>query len=235
MKKLILALLAIASLAFAREKAELTIVSIDSDGRGALLKGDAVQKGVTGIVVTNLIGGKDAIVASALALNSGNEVRVRFQVMTDLAQDALPRALVLPKVGDKALFYLFDDRAMVIAKNQADYQKITATSEKTWVHPDLFAALLARDRTGEPQAKHFSSFCKIYSVGSVYFAIKNKLYITDCQSMEIIDEKSFASENSKEFESPFFKRTGEIDTGYLGMMKESVKDYDSYYLNLLGK
>jgi len=103
------------------------------------------------------------------------------------------------------------------------------------VHADLFAALLARDRKGEPEAKHFASFCKIYSVGSIYFAIKDKLYITDCQSMEILEERTFASENSKEFESPFFKRTGEIETGYLGMMKESVKDYDSYYLNLIGR
>jgi hypothetical protein len=235
MKKLILALLTIASLAYARDKAELTVVSIDSDGRGALLKGDAVQKGATGIVVTNLVGNKDAIVASALALNSGNEVRVRFQVMSDLAQDALPRALVLPKVGDKALFYLFDDRATIIAKNQADYQKVAAMGGKTWVHVDLFAALLARDRVGAPNAKQFASFCKTYSVGSVYFAIKDKLYITDCQSMEILEERAFASENSKEFESPFFKRTGEIETGYFGMMKESVKDYDSYYLNLLGR
>ncbi len=235
MKKLILALLAIASLVFARERAELTVVSIDSDGMGALLKGDAVQKGATGIIVTNLVGNKDAIVASALALNSGNEVRVKFQVMSDLAQDALPRALILPKVGDKALFYLFDDRATIIAKNQADYQKVASMGGKTWVHPDLFAALLARERKGEPEAKHFASFCKIYSVGSIYFAIKDKLYITDCQSMEVLEERAFESENSKEFESPFFKRTGEIDTGYLGMLKESVKDYDSYYLNLLGR
>jgi hypothetical protein len=235
MKKLILAVLAIASLAFAREKAELTVVSIDSDGRGALLKGEAVQKGATGIIVTAINNNKNTIVASMVALNSGNEVKVRFETMTDLAQDALPRALILPKAGDRALFYLFDDRSVIIAKNQADYQKVAASEAKTWVHPDVFAALLAKDRIGEPKAKHFASFCKLYSVGSVYFAIKDKVYVTDCQSMEVLEERAFASEPAKEFDSPFYRRTGEIDTGYLGMFKESVKDYDSYYLRLLGK
>lgn len=235
MKKLILIFLAIASLAFAKERTELTIISIDSDGRGALAKGGAVQKGATGIVVSNITPNKDAIVASARALSSGNEIKISFETMTDLAQDALPRALILPKVGDKALFYLFDDRATIIAKNQSDYQKIAESEKKTWVHPDLFAALLTKERIGEPDAKHFSSFCKTYSVGTIYFAIKNRVYITDCQSMEILEEKAFASENKNEFESPFFKRTGEIETGYLGILKSSVKEYDSHYLKLLGK
>lgn len=235
MKRLILAFVALASLALAREIAELTITNIDYDGMGATAKGAYVQKGATGIVVTNLIGNKDAIVASARALTGGNEVKIKFQTLTDLAQDALPRALVMPKVGDKVQFYLFDDRATIIAKNQADYLTVAASENKNWVHPDLFAALLTRERVGEPEPKHFASFCKIYSVGTIYFAIKNKIYITDCQSLEILEERAFVGEEKGEFESPFFKRTGEIDTGYLGLMKESVKDYDSYYLGLIGK
>lgn len=235
MKKLMLALLALASLAFARERAELTIVGIDADGLVATAKGSFVQKGATGIVVANIIGGKDAIVASARALTSGEEIKIRFEVLTDLAQEALPKASILPKVGDKAMFYLFDDRAMIVAKNQADYQKVMDGDNKRWVHPDLFAALLTRERVGEPSAKHFASFCKIHSVGTLYFAIHNKLYITDCQSMETLEERAFDSAPSKEFESPFFKRTGEIETGYLGMLKSSVKEYEPYYLRVLGK
>jgi hypothetical protein len=236
MKKLILAILTLASLGFARDKAELTIVSVDEGGKSATAKGDNVQKGATGIVVTNLVGNKDAIiVASTKALSSGSEVKISFETLTDLAQEALPRALVLPKVGDKALFYLNDDRSTVIAKTQADYQKVTASENKSWVHPDLFAALLAKDRVGEPKAKHFAQFCKLYSVSTVYFAVKDKVYVTDCQSMEILEERAFAPEASKDFASPFFQRTGEIATGYLGMFTESVKEYDSYYLRLLGK
>lgn len=235
MKKLILAILMLASLVYAKEKVEMTVVSIDSDGMGATLKGDGfVQKGVTGIVVTKLDDQRSAIVAAARAINSGNEIKVRFEMFSDLAQEALPRAMVLPRVGDKGLFYLFDDRATIIAKNQADYQKVAASDNKTWVHPDLFAALLTKERVGEPKAKHISSFCRLYSVGTIYFAIRDKIYITDCQSMEILEERAFASDNQKEFDSPFYRRTGEIDTGYLGILKESVKDYDSYYLRVLG-
>ncbi len=235
MKKLILAFLALASFAFAKERAELTITSIDSDGMGATAKGADVQKGATGIVVTTIVGSKDAIVASAKALSSGSEIKIRFQTLTDLSQDALPRALILPKVGDKVIFYLNDERAVVIAKNQADYQKVTASENKIWIHPDLLSALLTKERVGEPEAKHFASFCKIYSIGTIYFPIKNKLYVTDCQSLEVLEERAFASENSKDFESPFFKRTGEIETGYMGMMKEKVEDFDSYYLALIGR
>jgi hypothetical protein len=236
MKKLTLAILMLASLVYSKEKVEMTIVSIDSDGMGATLKGDGnVQKGVTGIVVTKLDGQRDIIVAAARAVSSGNEIKVRFEMFDDLAQEALPRAIIFPKVGDKAIFYLFDDRATIIAKNQADYQKVVVSDNKTWIHPDLFAALLTKERVGEPKAKHFASFCKLYAVGAVYFAIKDKVYITDCQSLEVLEERAFASENSKNFESPFFKRTGEIETGYMGMMKEKVKDFDSYYSALIGR
>jgi len=195
MKKLILAILMLASLVYAKEKVEMTIVSIDSDGMGATAKGAEVQKGATGIVVTKLDGQRDIIVAAARAVSSGNEIKVRFEMFDDLAQEALPRAIIFPKVGDKAIFYSFDDRAVIIAKNQADYQKVAASDNKRWVHPDLFAALLTKERVGEPKAKHFASFCKLYSVGTVYFAIKDKVYITDCQSMEVLEERAFASEN----------------------------------------
>lgn len=235
MKKLIFAFLAIASLAFARDRAELTITSIDSDGMGATAKGAEVQKGATGIVVTTIVGSKDSIVASARALSGGSEIKIRFQTLTDLSQEALPRALILPRLGDKVIFYLNDERAVIIAKNQADYQKVAASENKIWVHPDLLSALLTKERVGEPEQKHFASFCKIYSVGTVYFPIKNKLYVTDCQSFEVLEERAFVSENSKDFESPFYKRTGEIDTGFLGMMKEKVEDFDSYYSALIGK
>lgn len=236
MKKLILAFLTLASLAFAKDRAELTITSIDSDGLGATAKGAEAQKGATGIVVTTIIGNKDSIVASAKALNSGSEIKIRFQTLTDLAQEALPRAMVLPKVGDKVIFYLNDERALIIAKNQADYQKVASSEKKIWVHPDLLAALLTKERVGEPTQEHFSSFCKIYSVGTIYFALKNRVVVTDCQSFEPLEERAFVSENSKEeFESPFFKRTGEIETGYMGLMTESVEDFDSYYSALIGR
>jgi hypothetical protein len=235
MKKLILAFLTMASLAFARDRADLTVVSIGSDGRSAILKGDDVQKGATGILVTKLDDSKNTIVASVVALTSGSEVQARFEVLTDLAQDALPRAVIFPKVGDKAVFYSFDNRSMVIAKNQSDYQRVVGSESKTWLHPDVFAALLTQQRVGEPKATHFAELCKKYSMGTIYFAIRDRVYITDCQSFEVLEERPFSSENAKEFESPFYKRIGEIETGYLGMMKESVKDYDSYYLRLLGK
>lgn len=234
MKRLIFVFLAIASLAFARDRAELTVVGIGSDGTSAILKGDNVQKGATGIVITRLNDSKNTIVASVVALSSGNEVNAKFEVLTDFAQDALPRAVLFPKVGDKAVFYSFDDRSTVIAKNQADYQKIVSSENKTWLHPDLMAAMLTQERVGEPKQKDFAEYCKKYSVGTIYFAIRDRVYITDCQSFDILDVKSFTPEASKEYDSPFFKRTGEIETGYLGMFKENVKDYDSYYSRLLG-
>ncbi|MDD3466722.1 MAG: plasminogen-binding N-terminal domain-containing protein [Campylobacterales bacterium] len=234
MKRFIFAILAIASLVFARDRADLTVVSVGSDGRSAVLKGDNVQKGATGIVITKLNDTKNTIVASVVALSSGNEVNARFEVLTELAQDALPRAILFPKVGDKAVFYSFDERSTIIAKNQSDYQKIVSSENRMWLHPDLFAALLTQERIGEPKQKDFAEYCKKYSVGTIHFAIKDKVYVTDCQSFEILDIKNFASENAKEFESPFYKRTGDIETGYLGMFKENVKDYESYYLRLLG-
>lgn len=234
MKKLILVLLAVLSMAFARDRAELTVTSVGSDGRSATLKGDNVQKGATGIVITKLDDNKNTIVASVVALSSGNEVNAKFEVLTELAQDALPRAVIHPKIGDKVVFYSFDDRSTVIAKNQADYQKIVSSENKTWLHPDLFAAMLTQERIGEPKKKDFAEYCKKYSVGTIYFAVKDKVYVTDCLSFDILDVKSFTPETSKEFASPFFKRTGEIETGYLGMFKDSVKDYEAYYSKLLG-
>lgn len=232
-KIVLLALLLTASL-FARERAEMTVTAIDSDGLGAILQGDEVQKGATGIVTTNLDGNKNTIVAALLANDSGTHIHATFQTLTQLAQDALPRAVISPKVGDKAIFYLFDNRSLVIARNQTDYQRIVSSEKKEWVHPDLFAAILTKERTGTPKKKDFQQFCKAFSIGTVYFALKDKLLVVDCQSFTPMQERPFSADSGA-FKSPFYERTGDIETGYLGMMQESVKDFDSYYLDLLGK
>ena len=233
-KKLALAVSSI-GLCLSAFAADMSIVSIDSDGMGAVAKGDEVLKGTSGVVIKKINEGKSTVAAKAIAMGSGKEIKVRFEVFEALAQPALPRPIVRPQVGDGIVFGAFNNRATVIAKNQADYQKAVSSDQKEWVHPDLFASILIRDRDGAPNRAKFAEFCDAYSVGQLYFPIMGRVYVADCQSMEVVKEYALPTDQSSEFESPFFKRTGEVETGYLGMMKTSVKDYEPYYLRLIGR
>jgi hypothetical protein len=233
MKKLIFVFL-IACVSLLAESV-LKIEKIIDNGYGAVATGSGVEVGQSGIVLSWLNSDKKAIVAKTIvtAVN-GNEARLKFEVFDDLAQDSLPRYVVLPNVGDEAMFGLFEGRAAIVAKNQGDYLKATSQVSKLLVHPDLMAFRLYKNRKGEPTKQSFMRFCADYSVGNIYFAIGDKLYKTDCGSMNVVSSDSFTPSGEKGFESPFFHRLGKIETGYLGIATESVDNYESYYKQLLG-
>lgn len=213
---------------------DLPVKQLIGHDRALLEKGD-VKKGTSALVVTKLKDGRSAIVARAVVQGeSENGLNVQFIVMEDLSQDALPRSIIVPKEGDVARFYLLEERAAIIAANAQDYQKLSAKlSSLQLTHPDALAAQMAYDRKGRPQKVDFAKFCQNYSLGNLYFAVSNQLAKVDCGSFEVLSLQPFAS-STETATSPFFQRIGKIETGYFGLMTESVENYDSYYSKLLG-
>ncbi len=233
MKKLILALIISCAALFA--ESALKIEKIIDNGYGAIASGGGVVVGQSGVATTWINGSRKVITAKAVVVGlEGSMAKIKFEVITDIAQESLPVYITLPKVGDEIVFGLFENRAAVVAKNQGDYLKILARLDKQTVHPDLIALKLMVNRKGEPTAEYFTKFCVDYSVANIYFAIGDTVYKTDCGSMKVINSEPFDPSNDKSFESPFFHRLGKIDTGYLGFATESVKNYEEYYKRLLG-
>jgi len=233
MYKLFLTLCLFAGLAFGATSVK--IEKLIDNGYGAVVKNAYLKVGQSGVVRTWISDDKRAITAKAVVVEvSKDEVKIKFDVFGDIAQASLPRYLNTPKVGDEIVFDMLDSRALVIAKNQADYLKAVSIIGKQAVHPDLMAYMLMKKRKGEPKRENFGEFCSEMAVGNVYFAIGDKLYKTDCGTLAVLESASFVPQNDASFESPFFHRLGKIDTGYLGLATESVKDYEDYYYRLLG-
>jgi Plasminogen-binding protein pgbA N-terminal len=233
MSKIFLTLCLFVGLAFAATSVK--IEKLTDNGYGAVVKNASLKVGQSGVVRSWISDDKRAITAKAIVVEAvGSEAKIRFDVFGDIAQDSLPRYLSVPKVGDEVVFDMLESRALVIAKNQADYLKAVSIVGKQVVHPDLFAFMLSKKRKGEPKLEHFDAFCSEFAVGNVYFAVGEKLYKTDCGTLGILESASFASQKDASFEGPFFHRLGKIETGFIGMGKESVSDYEAYYLRLLG-
>jgi Plasminogen-binding protein pgbA N-terminal len=233
MSKIFLTLCLFAGLAFSATSVK--IEKLTDNGYGAVVKNASLKVGQSGVVRSWISDDKRAITAKAIVIEAvGSEARIRFDVFGDIAQDSLPRYLSMPKVGDEVVFDMLESRVLIITKNQADYLKAVTVIGKQVVHPDLFAFMLSKKRKGEPKPEQFDAFCSEFAVGNVYFAISDKLYKTDCGTLGVLESASFASQKDGSFEGPFFHRLGKTDTGFLGMGKESVDDYEAYYMKLLG-
>lgn len=212
------------------------ILSIAPDGKSALINSSELRRGISGFVWQQLDDSHRMLVARAYITSiKGDTAKIRFTVLEDTAQQALPTILNRPKVGDNVIFYMLEDKGFIIAPNQTDYQNAiwAMPAGLKVVHPDLLAAFLTTIRSAEPKESQFRAFCANSQLTNAYFVLSDGIYKTDCFTLTILEKYPFTA-SSEPAQLPFFNRIGEIPTGYFGMFKQDIKNYDSYYRELLG-
>lgn len=210
-----------------------TILSVDK--KGALIDQGELAKGTSGIVVHHFDTKHASIVAQAVVEESSKtQSKIRFEVFDVLAQSALPTPNISPKTGDKVILGHFYDRALAISPNLLGYQSITQKYKNiTWVHPDLFAAQLSKDHKVTPKREDFVKFCKINSVGLIYFAIENSGYFVDCTSFAVLSKEELHP-SDHEVLLPFYSRIEKIEKGLFDFFgSETIENYATYYKNVM--
>lgn len=231
MKKIFFMLMAAISLFASSIEANKKSQILSVNKNEATIKPIDAPMGSSGIVIHHFDKKHATIVAGAELIAKN---RIKFKVFDALRQDALPTPNIKPQISDEVVLNYLYDRAIAIAPNFRVYQEIVKSHQNIeWMHPDLFAAELSIDKNPAPKKEDFKKFCEDYSVGLLYFAIKEKGYFVDCYSF-----KKIASENikvkEKNFNLPFYSRIKNIETNPLDFFSNSeIKNYNSYYQNLL--
>ncbi|WP_281951433.1 plasminogen-binding N-terminal domain-containing protein [Nitrosophilus kaiyonis] len=231
MKKIALFLAIFAISIFADITPNKTTTIIKSYSNGATIKNLDAPIGSSGVVVHYFDKIHSTIVARAELIEND---KIAYRVFDALKQKALPTPKILPKNGDKVILNYLYDRALIIAPNFKTYENIkNSHPDIEWLHPDLFAAQLSISKNPAPNREDFKNFCNKYSVGLIYFAIKNRGYYVDCYSFKKVGYENISAQKG-EIKLPFYSRIKEIQSSWFNFYGASeVRDYTNYYTNLL--
>jgi len=141
---------------FADIKANKESIIINSSQRTATIKDIDVPVGSSGIVIHYFDKEHSTVVARAELIKKN---KIAYRLFDTLKQENLPTPKILPKNGDKVILNYLYDRGLIIAPNYKTYKNIINNyNEIEWLHPDLFAAELSREKNPAPTKKILKIF-----------------------------------------------------------------------------
>ena len=185
--------------------------------------------GSSGIVVHHFDADHSTIVARAILVAPN---KIRFATFKALAQPNLPKPKLLPQVGDEVIMGYLYDRALIIAPNYQTYTQLANVLGLELLHPDLFAAELAKAKHPAPSKEDFENFCDKFAVGKVVIALQNEAKVVDCYSFATLQTLPLTSE-SNETKLPFYTRINKISGSLFSFFgSDEITDYFTYYQRL---
>ncbi len=201
---------------------------ISTDGKSAKIENVTLPVGTSGIVVHSYDDKHRTIVARAILVAPDT---IRFEVFDALAQDALPKPLTKPQKGDKVILGYLYDRALIIAPNLQTYQSIAAQASEKLLHPDLFAAELAKRGHKRPEREDFKDFCNRYALAKLYIAQRSGTDIVDCYSFKKVGSLEVGT-SGKETKLPFYNRFRRIPGSLFDFFSSDEYNFFDYYKKL---
>ncbi len=211
---------------FAQTRTTITAVS----GGSAKIEPVTLPKGTSGIVIHSFDADHSTIVARAILTSSDT---VAFSTYEALAQPNLPKPKILPQKGDTVILGYLYDRALVIAPNYEAYEKIVSSKDLEWIHPDLFAAELAKAHHPAPSRKDFRRFCDKFALAKVIVALKDEGVVLDCYSFASL-ERFPLNYNKSALKLPFYSRVEKIESSLFDFFASSkIENYYDYYTKLV--
>ena len=187
-----------------------TVTAVDGE-RVTLTKALPVN-GMSGVVVHNLGGGLQ-VISGVLVQNSPTNVTVRKGDLLDHKGLPTPKSVAAP--GDKVIGGYLYNNVLVLAPNAETYSKITRSGGRHWIHPDLYAAYLAREGDSKPDASNLKGFALDAQVGLVYIVQKGQAVLFDPISSRIVGKMTFQPAGSGA-KYPFYTRFSEVGGGFFG-------------------
>jgi hypothetical protein len=191
-----------------------TIKAVDGD-RLTLARPLPVN-GMSGIVIHDFGKGLQAITAILTQTAPG---QANYHKGDLLQHKGLPTPKSVAAPGDKVIGGYLYNNVLVLAPNAETYAKITRAGGRHWIHPDLYAAFLAREGDSTPSASNLARFAREAQVGLVYIVQKGRAILFDPISGHVVGQKAFQPVGS-ESKYPFYNRFSKISGGLFGGSSE---------------
>jgi len=222
--------------AIANSPLTTTITSIEDEEHISIKTPEQAQIGMYGVIV-HWFDAQHSVALSWVEVKSiqGEKCTLVTIPIRALEQSALPNGTWKPKVGDEVILGYNYQRALLIAPNPSVYKKVTTYHpERTWVHPDIFTAVISTHGHPTPLMEDFTYACRANNIGLVAFAFDKSIITVDCQSFKILENKSTTIKND-EIQLPFYSRIPHIEANWFGDGSDELKEYAPYYVKLLAE
>ena len=170
------------------------------------------------------------IVAKASVLSKQDDIcNAKLLDEYDLEQKSMPSLKQNLKSTDKILKDINYKKALTIAPNSALYEEMF-DHEYMYIHPDVFVGFLAYSNTKKPKVKDFKKFCFLNDIGTLNIVLKDRAYMLDCESFQILNSFDIANSNFDEkqnsiYANVFYKLKIKYNEYFLNLIKENNKEY----------
>jgi hypothetical protein len=201
----------------------------------AYIKIGNLKVGQSGIITHKSSDGTSIILANAIVVDTNkNESKIEFEYFSDIVQTALPKSNL--KVTNSDIFVLnhLYNTSIIVAPNSESFRNVRKIFRNiNFLHTDIFSSDLKRENIEKPEPEHFKIFCKYQNISTIFFVIKNRVYIVDAKSFKILQSHRIYYK-SEEAQLPFYTRVEFKTFGFFSFFKSEVENYNSYYSNMLG-
>ncbi|KIM11005.1 MAG: hypothetical protein KU37_07795 [Sulfuricurvum sp. PC08-66] len=185
-------------------------------------------------VVMRTIGNYESIIASAQVVEAKEDtLTLKTTPFEALAQGALPSYEAPVAEGDTVYLGWMYERVLLIAPTVSSYTQLSSDTQKLFTHSDMFAAFLSKIGHPSPLKEDFQTFCRTYDLGLLQFAIAQKLYEVDCNTFAVVASHDIEEAKGEKM-LPFYSRVQSIDANWWGEGSARIKEFERYYLELLG-
>jgi hypothetical protein len=187
-----------------------TVKSVE--GNRVTLSKPLPVNGMSGIVIHNFGKGLSAITGVLTQVSPG-VATVRKGDLLDHRGLPTPKSVAQP--GDRVVGGYLYSNVLVLAPNAQTYSKITRSGGRFWIHPDLYAAFLAREGDSAPSPSNLAKFAKEAQVGLVYVVQKGRAILFDPISGHVVGSQPFTPVGG-EAKYPFYIRFSKVGGGWFG-------------------
>ena len=178
--------------------------------------------GMSGAVIHNY-GNDLTAITSRLTQTSSNGQAVLLDADV-IDHESLPTIKTSVSPKDKVIGGYLYNNVLLLAPDADTYAKITASKQKKWIHPDLFATYLAAVGDDTPTKENLASFAKKFQIGLIYIVRKDSAVLLDPISGKIVGQKNMAG-LPKAGQFPFYMRLKAIESGWFGGSSDTTGNY----------
>ena len=182
-----------------------------SNGTSLQLAKPFPVNGMSGVVIHNY--GNDLKAATGYIAQTASSGSAKIITKEIIHHESLPTIKTPVHKGDKVIGGYLYDNVMLLAPDADTYAKVTKSTRKHWVHPDLFAVYLSEIGDTYPTRENLARFAKQYQVGLIYIVKHDSAVLLDPISGQIVGKRAFSGAPAKA-QSPFFMRIGTIEGGW---------------------
>lgn len=181
------------------------------------------QSGVVQHIFKNM---KSILVANAYVISSNeNSSEVKLVPFLGLKQNALPTSNRKAAEGDFVILNYLYDKSLIIAPSQDSFTEVRSKyPDNDFLHSDLFAAELKYEGDPLPSKKSIQEYTSAQNIGTIFFVIGNKVYITDAKTFAILDSDTVLFNNLDDAKTPFYTRIDNIEKNIV----KKVTDYKDW-------